>query len=854
MPPLRRFRLALFAAIVFAIPTTAQNYVPPQPDNTLTPADPIGITPKPSAAGTYEAVNDLNGGLSFFLPTLTLPQRGGWNLTLGYYNTSPQWHVHQDVSVVDGYGAGNNEPTNLNYTDSLEPFQGGLNINLPTLRASIEYTGEDQYNGNNYPVLCLTNWVFSDWSGIQHQFSNITVCSMIQAPGATASTLAEVTDSSDGSWLRLDTTNYSTTGITVRTKDGTLYTFPGFGTAWPYPPCDPSTMLCSQTASTTQISGNPWYNSTFTSMVDSTGNNSLCLRPNGTACSQTQSYQFVCGSCTLTDTIGRTITIGNSGITYTDSSGTQQTVQVASTQQSAQTYNLGDFACTPQKPGILVNVTATTGTSSFSLNPYIYTVTFPQGRVYTLQFDGLWNLAQVTYPSGGYTKYVFPNPNTTSFTHQQGGTVCMQPQQEITQKRQCPLFNGSCSSAQELVTTYTPVADTSGPFNDQSVIQDAAGDVTQAVNQNLGSYPFIAAHEVTRYIYASGNYTGPCGMPPCGTPLRTIQTVYTPYVGGVDVQVPSQVTTTLNDISPSKSAVTNYQYETVLLTCGPDCSGGTVAINNPTEIDEYDYTNSGTGVEIRKTTQSWETGSTGIYSISYGHLLDRLASRTVTDPSSNNQETLSYGYNSVGDITSKTVGGTGVTSLTTSYQRDAYRNITQMTDPRGNVTNWGYTNNWANSGCSISAPSAYLTSITDALGHVSKFSYYPCTGLKAAAQNPNDIAAGRAGTTFTYDALGRPLNTTRPDGGQTNDSYVDTAPNTVTESSSITITPPLLKTTVTILDGLGRTSQTQLTSDPDGVDYVDTTYDSVGEPRPFPIHIELNRIRLTASHHTSTTH
>src|SRR5215475_2999318 len=84
--------LMLFAVV----PAHAQTYTPAQPDNTLTPGDPIGVPPQPSTAGTHEAVSTINGGLSFFLPALTLPQRGGWNLTLGYYNTSPNWQMRQD--------------------------------------------------------------------------------------------------------------------------------------------------------------------------------------------------------------------------------------------------------------------------------------------------------------------------------------------------------------------------------------------------------------------------------------------------------------------------------------------------------------------------------------------------------------------------------------------------------------------------------------------------------------------------------------------------------------------------------------------------------------------------------------
>lgn len=411
--------------------TLAQNYVATQPDNTLTPADPIGVSPQPSTAGTHEAVGTTNGGLSFFLPVLSLPQRGGWNLTLGYYNTSPTWSVRQDVSVTmneNGDVCGAPKYTYLTYNDNIQPYgsTGPFMINLPTLQASIEYTGDAQIQVNNTctenPVLCVTNFVFTDWSGNKHSFTNVPTCNVTNGgSGYRAAALAQVTDSSDGSWLRLDTSNYAS-AITVRTKDGTTYTFPGFTTLWPQP-CGPS-IQCDSTASTSAYS-KPWYSATFSSMVDSTGQNTITYS-NGT----------------LTDTIGRTISIAGGGITYKDANGAAQTITVASSQQSAQNYNLGAFSCADD--GIApsnVFVTVNTGTSSFTKNPYIYTVSLPSvngvTRTYTLQFDGLNNLVQVTYPAGGYTKYSYQN---TGYNSRQGLVACSQPQQQVQQRRECPLL------------------------------------------------------------------------------------------------------------------------------------------------------------------------------------------------------------------------------------------------------------------------------------------------------------------------------------------------------------------------------------------------------------------------------
>jgi RHS repeat-associated protein len=792
-----RFLSTCFALVSISSVSAAQTYTPAQPDNALTPGDPIGVPPQPSKAGTYESVSNTNGGLSFFLPVLTLPQRGGWNLTLGLSNTSPSWNTRSDSSTeIINQGGGAPTITNITYNNTIQLYSP-LAWNLPSLTATIEYAGPYTVtfpNGGpqSVPVICITNWVFTDWSGNKHPFSNVTECS------ANIVVLAQVTDSSDGSWLRLDTGNYHS-NITVRTKDGTTYNFPGWPTSSdPFMNCNQPS--CYGNGVYASSNGNS-YAQTFSSMVDSTGQNTITNT-----------------GATLTDTIGRTISFLSNGISYKDANGNTQSVTTALTQQAAQPYNFS-LTCSQGKFFPNLNVTENYGSMTFNEGPFTYTVTLPAvngvSRVYTLQFDGVNNLLQVNYPAGGYTKYDYQD-----FTFFYPATMqsCSHTQHEVAHRRECPLSSG-CSSSQELVTTYAPGPDGVRPYNDSMAVQDPSGNVTYVVNTNFGqSVNQSAPHETTRQIFPPGQY-------PSGTPLRTIQTSYTTYIPNVDVQVPASVTTTLNDVSPALSAVTNYQFQTVTMSlwCFSGCpSTAQVSINNATETDEYDY---GASNPTKKTGQTWMSTSNGsLYDIAGGHLLDRLSTRTITDPATGVQSTLSYGYNSVGDITSKVVGGTGLSSLTTSYQRDAYGNITQTTDPKSNITKFGYADSWAQSTCAPgSNSSAFLTSITDALNHVTNFSYNSCNGSKASATDPNG-----ARTSYSYDALGRTTAINYPDGGQATTSYVDSAPNSVTASKLINSSTGLQMQTKTILDGFSRTTQTQLLSDPDGVTYTDTTYDVLG--------------------------
>jgi RHS repeat-associated protein len=180
----------------------------------------------------------------------------------------------------------------------------------------------------------------------------------------------------------------------------------------------------------------------------------------------------------------------------------------------------------------------------------------------------------------------------------------------------------------------------------------------------------------------------------------------------------------------------------------------------------------------------------------------------------------------------------GTTYATTHNCYDTLGNVTQTVDANGNPTSYSYTENWADTDCfpSGTITHAFPTTITDALGHSTKASYFTCTILRQSIADQNQINAGLT-STYTYDKLERPLTITYPDGGITTDCYsqnpgsscyTSTLPPFTTESRLITGTSYL--TTKTLLDSYNRVGETQLTSDPDCTsnDKTDTTYDAFG--------------------------
>jgi len=165
--------------------------------------------------------------------------------------------------------------------------------------------------------------------------------------------------------------------------------------------------------------------------------------------------------------------------------------------------------------------------------------------------------------------------------------------------------------------------------------------------------------------------------------------------------------------------------------------------------------------------------------------------------------------------------GTFITTKTNYY--NILGELVKTVDGNGNATNYDFTDRWSDSSCISSAVYAYPTTITNAKGQVSQFTYNSCDGSVASVKDPNDISAGRAGTVYTYDGRQRVTNISYPDGGNIATDYGgSTTPEVIT--ATVTATPSPSQVSTTTLDGLGRTITTVA---PNGA-IVNTTYDAWG--------------------------
>ena len=293
-------------------------------------------------------------------------------------------------------------------------------------------------------------------------------------------------------------------------------------------------------------------------------------------------------------------------------------------------------------------------------------------------------------------------------------------------------------------------------------------------------------------------------------------------------------------------------------------------LNNPamndsvlTEERVYDYGNGAPGTLLKRTDYTWLHRDNPVY---YGwpasqysgsegaHICDRKTSETVYDGSGKMMAQTKYVYDYGNPATYGAAGlltsvskwrSTDGAWLTTNYTYERLGLLASKTDPKGNVTQYSYSDNYANAPSGLANTYAFLTQTTDSLGHKTQNQYYWGSGLVAASCGENFSGTCKAGLTsgadyasYTYDLMGRKTSTATGDGGLSTTCFSEFSgggcysgayPLQVTSMEAIS--PGATKVSAVILDGEARTVRSELLSDPNcpgGSVNVDTTYDLDG--------------------------
>lgn len=356
-----------------------------------------------------------------------------------------------------------------------------------------------------------------------------------------------------------------------------------------------------------------------------------------------------------------------------------------------------------------------------------------------------------------------------------------------------------------------------------------------------------------------------------GTKLRTVQKTY------VDPQLPPNEVVTLDNGQVSQ---TTYTYQNQFSNPSNPLGCDITCLAVQTDEYNYDYGSGSSGPVLKHTHTDYATfGNTPIFSAGPS-IVDSPSDVIIFDGNSNKMAETDYAYDQTavspqvatqhddtrypsgsglirGNATTKAVKclQTGCSNSVSTFAYDQTGQVTSRLDPCGNgtcsdmtgsghTTSYFYTDayttlntsNGTNQAYTVTGnpTSAYLTKITDALGHSTSFTYDYNTGELTSVVDSNTRTTG-----YIYnDLLSRPTQVNYPDGGQINNVYNDAAA-TVTTCQLITgtagaacsaSTPPSgWKVSLSSMDGAGHVLTNELVTDPDGATYSTVVYDGLGK-------------------------
>jgi RHS repeat-associated protein len=493
------------------------------------------------------------------------------------------------------------------------------------------------------------------------------------------------------------------------------------------------------------------------------------------------------GAGSITDTNGNVISTNGSTF-YDTMSATAPVLTVSGTNPVKYTYT-GPNSTSQYVAANYQNFTVATnfGCSGYTeypakVVPLITSIVLADGSSYGFSYEKTPNqsghytgrISEITLPTGGNIQYsyIMDCPNTYY-----------------------PPLNGA------LTRTLTPggVWTYTGAATVQKVaIVDPAGNETDLTFILGGSDPYWHPYESYRQVYQGSSSTG--------TLLETITTCYNS--GNVpslsECADETQVTLPVVQIDSFRTpaAGTNAQSETRYTNYGL-----------LTEDQEYDY--GGAFISNKKVA----------YASPNAYILDRPACVQVTAgtgpatcgtvTSSTASLTNYSNYDSHGNAATISYWVSGSKYLSRNFTYYSTGLVKTIVDVNGSPGTYSYTYG----DCNSSLP----TTISEPL-NLSVSMTWDCNGAVPLSTSDEN----QQPTTYAYDALWRTNDVKYPDGGETTTAYNTTAnPPNVTVNQLVDSSGHW-HTTQNNLDGLSRIMQQQLTSDPSGTDYVDTTYDAVG--------------------------
>ena len=769
--------------------------------------------------GNVDAVNLVNGGVSFKIPIISYPQRGGVPAVEHFFqDTGKKWGLAL-MQVPAGSGLGYN--TVFPWMGAGAPLSGGINNSLNLI------IGRTRTVTTN-PNLPLVESDFNYWvatpDGSVHNLDG-------QRSNGTA----------NGAFLSVDTSGFQFT-LTSGTRpdhqddsgelvdrNGTHYFYRRLGVLAGN---SSSTPIFLQGYQFTNYQGDVTQVTTYNdvaspiSIVDANGN----------------TLSLGIGPAPGPDTLGRSVVGAPEIFTQAQTSDYSGCNSARPITKAAVISFPGIYGGSYSVKLCYASVNISTAFSqpanalqypnSFSSGPWILVVSIvlPDNSSWSMDYDAYGNITSLTYPTGGRVSYQWQEI-ALPFCEDGHNTPVSRAVQSRT------LFDGTNSNTWQY-SWGTRQSD--GTIT--NIVTDPTGNDTAHVMSPVG--PPCGFYETETRSY-QGSHTG-------GALLKTVDTVYSGGEGNLNVipanVVPITVTTTLAN---GKVNQVTRQYDPGISGTSQEPSGVTT-FGNVTLETATDWGQGAPGPVLRQTatTYQWQGDSTGNY-LNAG-LLDLQSSVIVKDANGNRTAETDSIYDESAYLTSS-----GITT-----QHGAPPGLV-----RGNLTTvkkWLNTNNSWITGHTNWYDTGEVYQGIDPLGHTTTHSYDPyyvgaystktcntlnqCvsgtydfnTGLLTSFTNANATTQASGNTqgdaahtsNYSYESMFRlTLAQLPPDssGHRPQTSFTYSPPNVfpLNIQRTRTISAALNDVATNYFDGLGRVYRAQHNT-PDGNALVDTTYDGLG--------------------------
>jgi RHS repeat-associated protein len=742
--------------------------------------------------GSYDSskvdtVNLGNGGLTIHIPLpFSYPQRGGKiNPSNFLVSNSKNWQVNSWIN--SGTGA-------IVYYWDYSPGQLGLELDpgnfgpyiTSTLPAKLQRTVVTQTNDLGQETEWDYGYGIRDWDGSVHE-------------------LADISGGNRTSFASIDTSGYQATsegqdqyglpvGLVITDRKGNVSTLVlGEGGN---PPCTHVTQSGEGGITTVTCTGGP----SFTSFTDSNGN-----LYNSEDTLGRSSYGETASSST-TGCVSSLPLTGSTLYTYTGPTGNQETLQACLGNLTLQTA-FGQSGVTEFPSSHAKGITPAS---------MIVTLILPNNTKWTFSYDHYGDVTQLGLPTGGTISYTW----TTTGVSNCGANIA-----QVSRAVASRAFNDGAGHIYTWNYTWGPWSNGSA----SNVVTDPLGnDTVHTFNYQCSPY------EVITKQYNQSRTSGQL--------LREVDTTYSSYsFSGTGYGLYGAGEISLGNVVPTNIQTTDYASGMVTSTAksyDPGYGANDPIFGNVTSESVYDWGSGAPGALLKQIATTYEFQNNSNYLTA--NLPDLVASVVVSNGAGYKCSETDYTYDNSSYLTASNVteqhgappgavrgnlsskaqqlsstpcqsGATWspVTSYTNMYDTgEVYQSI----DPLGHTTTYNYSSTFYG---------AYPTTVTNALNQSTTYNYDFSTGLMTSATDPNQLE-----TTYSYDSMFRLHQVTHPDGGEDTIAYQETTdPFTATLTTQINSTQSKVETDV--FDGLARVTEHQLSSDPQGTVYTDTTYDAL---------------------------